>query len=663
MAKEISSDDISLEERNQWEKMKEHEGESIPNPENENVLNANNISIVDYARKNGLKILDESAKFAKIRDPATGTEITVNKESNSWKGKDLDGNEEHGRVVRFCAKVNRIYPQSQREWIAFIGKLNSEKEQYKSSEQYNEEYQADVRKPETVQNKREKREEHPETMLANQVSIMDFAKQNHYVITHEDDKIARIQDLITEGEITVFKENNTWSIPENGTTTGGRTIRFVARMQEMTSNAASDMLVENRAKYCSSKEYNEEYAKQHSKPVETKNEQAVQKDGAVAQKRGTQTKVQEETEEIPLPTHFSKVQRAEILAGVKRGLDIKVYDKIELTADQMRELRLGLEKDVNLSKFAFRQVPAEYIKEVRLAAQDNLDIKVFAMKNEECIYTAAQAREIRLGLKAGLEPEQMKIFVRKDLKLDVMRELRLGLQDGLEVMANFNNGLYSAKDIHIVRMHLMVKQFIESLKQKMSMLFEQVREAIRGNIEKQRPEMSKEEVLEETDLQIKDIVKDLYESIEEAISEKNIEDKKEILAGVFQKVVAIGNAIEEIYPDKEKGEAFQEAASQAEDTIQQNALKNKALEALKTDYAEKFAESEQQHNLQIVEITEKLMNEPLSAEQKKEILMENLNYEMSEEAIKSIMEHTIQSSVSNVNEYRQEITEDFEMEP
>ena len=521
-----------------------------------------------------------------------------------------------------------------------------------------------------VEDKAKEREEHSETMLANQISIVDFARKNNLVINFEDEKIAKIQDVISEEEITVYKENNTWQVYENKKMTGGRTIRFAARMLEMDNYAASDMLVENRAMYCSSNEYNEEYTKQHSKLAETKNEPVIQKekDKAVSQKRGIQTKVQEETEKVPLPTHFSKIQMAEILAGAKRGLNIKVYDKIELSADQMRELRLGLEKDVNLSKFAYRQVPAEYIKEVRLAAQDNLDVKVFALKNEQCIYTAAQAREIRLGLKAGLSQKQMNVFTKKDLNPYVMRELRLGLKDGLDVMADFNNGLYTAKDIHTVRMHLMVKKFLESLKQKMSMLFEQMREAIRSSIEKQKPEMTEHAVMEETDLQIKDTVKALYETIEEAISEKDIEDKKEILAGVFQKVVAIGNAIEEIYPDKEKGEAFQEAATQVENTIQQNALKNKALEAVKTDYAEKFAESEQQHNLQIVEITEKLMNEPLSVEQKKEILMENLNYEISEEAIKSIMEHITEPASHEVLKSQEvqmqvmEYMEDFEFE-
>lgn len=522
---------------------------------------------------------------------------------------------------------------------------------------------------EEKQMEQNQKKEHPETLLANQVSIMDFVKKNNYVITHEDDKIAKIQDILTEGEITVFKENNTWSIPENGTTTGGRTIRFVARMQEMTSSAASDMLVENRAKYQSSREYNEEYAKQHSKQVEAKSEPIVQKEEAVKKQEGSKEKVQEEDKEISLPKRFSKQQAAEIIAGAKRGLDIKVYDKIELSPVQMREIRIGLENDVNLSKFAYKQVSADYMREVRLAAQDGLDLKAFALKKKECVYTAEQAREIRLGLKFGLNQEQMKVFAKKDLGPDVMRELRLGLQEGLDSMSDFNSGLYTAKDIHTVRMHLLLKQFIESLKQKMSMLFEQVREAIKSNLQKQKPDMSAKEVTEETELQIKDTVKNLYEAIEESIAEKTIEDQKEILAGVFEKVVAIGNAIEQIYPDKEEAEAFQDAASQVVKTINDNTSKERTLNALKVDYAERFSENEQKHNVRIVEIAEELMNEPITEEQKKEILMNNLNYEIGEAYIEILMQHiphtVLPDSVQPVhekvmNQYQQNIIEHYE---
>ncbi|SES64853.1 hypothetical protein [[Clostridium] polysaccharolyticum] len=649
-------------------------------------------------RKNNFKYIKEEAekneKLANIEEYIVDPEIEflAEKEAQVWWEKMKEEgivNQEEETMLKdeggnAMAEISRE-DVSLEEYQAW----EESKDKYLTSDAYNKQYaeaQSNAKEPKQIEAD-EKREKHPETLLANQVSIMDFAKKNHFVIRYEDEKIAKVQDIISEGEITVFKENNTWSIPENGTTTGGRTIRFVARMLEMNNYAASDMLVENRAKYSSSKEYNEEYAKQHSKQKESKAQLTVQEEETMPKEEGgnayveTQSNVKEpekqeipqaevqEQKEIPLSSVFSKIQIAEILAGAKRGLDIKVYNKIELSAEQMHELRLGLEKDINLSEFAYKQVPANYLKEVRLAKQDGLDIKVFALKDGKCTYTAEQAREIRLGLKAGLSQEQMNVFSKKDLKPDVMKELRLGLQNSLNVMADFNNGLYTAKDIHTVRMHLMVKQFLESLKQKMAMLFEQVKEAIRTSIEKQKPESTAQEVMEETDLQVKDTVKALYEAIEESISEKDIETKKEILAGVFEKVVAIGNAIEELYPDKEKGEVFQEVASRVEETIYENTLKDKALNALKIDYAEKFAESEQQHNMKIVEITEQLMKEPITKEQKKEVLLDNLNYEISESAIESLMEYMPQTADTNMmNQLLQnqqniiEHSEEFELE-
>lgn len=526
-----------------------------------------------------------------------------------------------------------------------------------------------MEKEDIKQSKDEENKNHPETLLANQVSIMDFVRKNNFVIRYEDEKIAKIQDVISEEDITVFKDNNTWSVPENGTTTGGRTIRFVARMQEMSTYAASDMLVENRAKYQSSKEYNDEYAKQHGKQIE---ENVTEKDKTVTQKGRSELSAKDEKDveqevnnEVPKPTHFTKLQMAEILSGAKRGLDIKVFDKIELSPEQMRELRIGLENDVNLSKFAYKQVPADYMKEVRLAAQDGLDLKVFALKKKECVYTAEQAREIRLGLMFGLNQEQMKVYLKKDLKPDVMRELRLGLQDGFEVIADFSNGLYTAKDIHTVRMHLTVKQLIDSFKEKLELIFRQFREAIRISISKQNPELSMQESQDEADLQVKDTVRNLYEAIEDQIAEKDVETKKAILSGVFDKIIAIGNAIEKIYPDQEKAEIYQQTVAQVEEAFQEKSLISKALEALKMDYAEKFAQSEQTYNIQIAEITESLMNEPkLSAEQKKEILMNNLNYEMSEVAIDNMIEYSTPEKqvVDNctMTQYQQEILEYFE---
>lgn len=63
------------------------------------------------------------------------------------------------------------------------------------------------------------------------------------------------------------------------------------------------------------------------------------------------------------------------------------------------------------------------------------------------------------------------------------------------------------------------------------------------------------------------------------------------------------------------------------------------------------------------------MKEPITKEQKKEVLLDNLNYEISESAIDSLMEYMPQPvpqiDANMMNQYQQNIIEhleDFEME-
>lgn len=480
--------------------------------------------------------------------------------------------------------------------------------------------------------------EHPETILANEVSIMDFARKNNFVINYEDNKIAKIQDILTDGEITVFKENNTWSVNEDGKKSGGRTIRFVSRMLEMEGTAAIDFLVVNRTKYKTSDEYNKQH-EQINQPKETESQpDETVKEGAKSPEQNTNESAKD-APVVDVKPRYSKEQLAEIIMGTKRGLDIKVYDNVELTHLQMHELRLGLENGVNLSKFALKNVPHEYIKEVRLAAQDNLDLKPFALRKKECIYSAAQAKEIRLGMRAQLSKEQMKVYMNPELNPDVMRELRLGLQDGFE-MKGFDNGVYTAKDIHTVRMHMMVKRILENIKQKFTLLFEQIHDAIQQHIQKEHPQLTHTEVGAETDFLVKDVVKEIYENIEDRISEKNLETKKEILAGVFQKVVAIGNAIEEIYPEQDKVTTLEQAVDKVNEAIQEKSMSEKALDALKTDYIEKFNQNELNYNAEVADLSQQVMNENnLTSEQKKELLQETVGKQLGEDLLEKIMEY------------------------
>jgi len=510
-------------------------------------------------------------------------------------------------------------------------------------------------------------EEHPEVLLANQISIMDYAHQNNFIINYEDEKTARIQDVLTEDEITVHKENNTWTIPDEGKLYGGRTIRFISRMLGMDSTAAIDFLVENREKYKSSKEYNEQYGGKNQVIAEEKNESTKQEEANKEEPKLEEENVCESlkaTSEIPTKPRYTKEQLAEIIMGTKKGLDIKVYDNIMLTHQQMHELRLGLENGVNLSKFAVESVPPDYIKEVRIAAQEGLDIKPFALKKKECVYSPSQVKEIRLAMR-GLDKEQTKLLMKPDLSSEVMRELRLGMQDGLD-MKSFGNGVYTAKDVHTIRMHMMVKQIIENIKQKFALLFEQIHDAIQQRIKNVNPQLEQKEVVNETDFVIKDIVTELYENIEESISEKSVEDKKEILAGVFQKIVAIGNAIEEVYPEQDKVTCLEQSYDKINERIQEKTLSEHALDALKEDYMEKFNQSEFNYNVEMADLSQQVMNEAnLTSEQKKELLEQTIGKQLGEQMLDKIMEYIPETPKQNPNVVVQEVIEylqDFELE-
>ena len=167
----------------------------------------------------------------------------------------------------------------------------------------------------------------------------------------------------------------------------------------------------------------------------------------------------------------------------------------------------------------------------------------------------------------------------------------------------------------------------------MALLYTQICSAIKEHLSRNNPDLSQQEITTEADFEINNVVKELYENIEESISEKSVEEKKEILAGVFQKVVAIGNAIEEVYPEDDKATAFEKAAEKFNEKIQEKNLKERALNALKIDYLEKFNASENARieyektlalkvNEEIVKLDEKAVNDQEILEQETDLVNE-----------------------------------------
>jgi len=165
---------------------------------------------------------------------------------------------------------------------------------------------------------------------------------------------------------------------------------------------------------------------------------------------------------------------------------------------------------------------------------------------------------------------------------------------------------------------------------------------------------------------VKDVVKEIYENIEARISEESIETKKEILAGVFEKIVAIGNAIETIYPEQNKVTTLEQAVDKVNVVIQEKTMSEKALNALKTDYIEKFSQNELNYNAEIADLSQQIMNESnFTSEQKKELLQETVGKQLGEDLLEKIKEYIPEPPKQEHNLEMQEVIEymqDFELE-
>lgn len=661
---QVDKNRVSLDEYQAWERSKQVK--SNQEAANINVIEANNISIVDYARKNGLSIISETQQEAVIEDPATGEQIVVNKTTNSWSGKDLDGSNENGRMIRFHLKVNRIYPESRKEYIQQINKLVEQKALYKTNEEYNNDYSkaTATKEPNTII-QRENKKKHAETVLANSISIMDIAKKKNYVIISEDDVVAKIKDVITERDITVRKDSNTWyGYNPDGKWTNGKAIRFIARMEEMEHIAASDYLLENRAKFLTSEEYNEQYKEKMQPEKVTSNQQ--EKTDKQNDEVEEQNQISNE-EVVAEKNQYTKEQLAEIINGVRKGIDVKPYDKLELSPEQMREIRIGIEQGIDLSEYAEKTVPAAYIKEVRLAISTGLDTTIFKLRDNHCMYTPEQAKEIRLGLKNNLSNEKIGIFAKKELTPNVMRELRLGLQSGFDIMKDFSNGHYKAEDIHTIRMNLSVKKLIDILKEKLTNLFEFISNAFVSTVQRQTPILPKQEIEAEANMEVRDLVKDVIENLESMLSSQPEEQRNLIYQKVFEKIVENGKAINEITQEGVT-ESFEKAESAYIKAVQQAQLERSAFESLKQEYSDELSQIVEAENIKIAEFAQKLIDDPnMTTEQKYELIQGTLGQEFGEDIAKRLVEHLPEpiEQEPDVLLMQQEIMEyyeDFEME-
>lgn len=578
--------------------------------------------------------------------------------------------------------------------------------------------------------------------LANRVSIIDYARKKGMEITDEDDSMAITIDPDTDSDLIIYKDSNSWKVElendekEEENTTYGNTIRFVARVENIPWKKAMEKLLEEHGKYQSAADYNagyEEKRKQAVKEQRTKEagnrinntddmqQKAKQTDKDIINSNASQQSTSEkpsDTEEkkpsvitkentdnttkqseafqqnyknlnqqnlsVNAPAFrrtFTKEQLAEVLAGIKRGINVAAYDNVSLRPEQMRQIRLAVQNNINPKAFNYSFVPADYMQEVRLALQRGTDIRLLEIKDNYCIYSAKQAREIRMGLENGLSIDDVKGYAMPDINPDIMREIRLGLQDGFEQIKALNPVNYSAKDIHTIRMTLTIDKLIETIAVQFRNLYEKILEIFHKIIEDhlyQQPEASNEapvpedvDMENEADQELKTTAAYIYEKME--MDELPMEKKQARFADAMQKIATNVSAMENSIDEKPQV-ILDESVEKIIEAQSDFALQQQAYENLKDEYLDEFFKNEEDLNIKQVEFTDKVMKDNnLSKIQKTEIVNEAMGSIygniVAHEWADRFEEHNQDANSQDViraayqnYELQQTITEEMEME-
>lgn len=473
----------------------------------EKIRIANSISIMDYANKNEMDILYEDAKIAKIEAP-DGKMLTVYKNGNTWShpnegtinnsivslgdnnNNSINGNavesNQFGNTIRFVARMEGIH------WRDTIDKLVQERGDYLSSDEYNTAYMERYSSQETQGNETlttgatNTREASSERQKIKDISISEYAKALGLQVDDlKRGEVSVIKEPRFEG-LFIYNKRNTWDW-NSKFIHDGDIVKFAQGIQNISREEALKSIEHFaitgeifKEKEPVKEEKTEPILKEektsatdHVKPNEASD---IKEEEIVQQPKAETDTLEKVAEPKPgrLHKNLSKEQLSEILSGYRSHVDVTVYDNPELNPKQMMQLRIAEQHRVDASEFNDPALSAEYMKELRLAAENGLDLGIFKNEQNQFIYSAAQAKEIRLGYQNGLSDEEMAAISKENLDSETMKELRLGLQDGMEQMLNLGSGHYTSKDIHAIRMTLMVEHILDSIKTQLRNFYDKV---------------------------------------------------------------------------------------------------------------------------------------------------------------------------------------------
>jgi hypothetical protein len=549
----------------------------------ERVELANSISIVDYARKIGMEIIHEDESIAISIDEDTDHELIIYKETNTWrlsKESELGDKDDivYGNTIRFAARQEKIH------WKDAIEELVTDRVKYMSAEEYNAAF--------------EKQKE---------INLIPEAPKVNKSVMNREAAVADTENIMNQApaDKTQSQENQ---LPND------------------------NVKVSSKQSTISPSQFQTDQS-----PVQ---KQVVNFNNDMNNMRGINTPIPNPTI-IPFPQlqhngyrrTFTKEQMSEILAGIKRGLNVVEYDNVQLRPEQMKQIRMGLQNGIDPKAYNFPFVSAEYMKEVRLAIQEGLDISLLEIRNNKCIFSPDQAHEIRKGLENGLAMNDINLYARPYLPPEAMKEIRLGLQDGFQQMRDLNAGNYSAKDLHTIRITLTINKMIEAIAAHAKDLFEKIISLVHKIIEKNlytSKETSEEysnkyldpnrEVLHE----LKDAVTHIYTAMEESLEELPEDQKVIKFTEAIQRVASRAEVMEHSI-DADPTVIMVQSIQEIVDAQTQFALQQKAYDNLREEYMNDFNSQEESYNIKHVEFSTKVMtDQSLTEEQKVEIIKETL---------------------------------------
>lgn len=637
---------------------------------------ANSISILDYANKNEMDVLYEDKRIARI-ETSSGEMLTVYKDNNSWSLSAGDDNEitEYGNTIRFVAKMEN------KEWREVLDQLVEERGDYLSTNEYNAAYdkKSDINRTQSgeVNNVTSNLKENGfDKQKIKDISILEYAKALGLPVeTVNRGKITIIRDPRFEG-LLIFNASNSWDW-NSKFIHDGNIVKFVQGIQNISREEALKSLdhFAVTGKILNEKEPLEEKAESivqeentttadHDKSEEVN---VVKEEEVLHQPRIENDTMEKETEPQQRNLHksLSKEQLSEILSGYRSHVDVTVFDNPELTPKQMMQLRIAEQHKVDAREFNDPSLSVEYMKELRLAAENGLDLGIFKNEKNQFIYSATQAKEIRLGYQNGLSDESMAAISKENLDHEAMKEIRLGLQDGMEQMLNLGNGHYTGKDIHAIRMTLMVDHILDSIKTQLRNFYDKVIYTIkkalehsegmkqfsavptnRQSINVETPELK--DIEKAALYEFRDTLESIYESMESELQNLSLEERKEAIISALRTVIDQTAEIENSQTaDIEKNKIFEEAVETFVDNAEEEALKQIAYESQVEEYIEQFYQNENEYNDKLIDLANVIVNETsISREQKEEIFKRTLGVVFGEQtALKWIKHLPVEESI------------------